>query len=225
MAGPAVRGQDLPADRRRRQRLLRELSAQRFSPRVLAALAAIPRHCFLPDIYRSEAYRNQPLAIGCGQTISQPEVVARMLDMLSVGSGQRVLDVGSGSGYVTALLAHLVGPEGRVDAVERHAPLVAASRGPLGQFTGGVDQAVVALHQATATVGWPDAAPYDRIHVGCAAHHEVPAALIAQLASPGRMLIPVAGSDGDQYLVLVNKAADGSTVEEVLDPVLFVPLR
>jgi len=176
--------------------------------RVVAAMAALPREDFVPSDARACAYADGALPISAGQTISQPRVVAMMLAALRLAPGMRVLDVGCGSGYAAALIADLVAP-GPVFAIERQSALVAPARARLvGRH--------ITVHHADGTVGWPDDAPYDAIHVAAAAD-EVPAALLAQLAPGGRLVIPL-GPDRAQELWLYEGGARTS-----LGGVRFVP--
>lgn len=157
---------------------------------VTDAFRAWPREGFLPPSVRSRASFDGPLDIGRGQTNSQPRTVEDMLRLLDVRPGQRVLDVGSGSGWTTALLAHLTGPEGEVIGVEIEPELVEFGRDNLAR-TG---QHWARIEQAHSDVyGWPEEAPYDRILVS-AEPRELPEDLVAQLADDGVMVIPVAGT-------------------------------
>lgn len=185
-------------------------------PRVRAALAAVPRHRFVPAAV--DAYADSAQAIGRGQTISQPRVVAFMLAQLAPRPGERVLDVGAGSGYTAALLAWLVGPTGRVDAVERQGALCAAARPRLDHWQGEDGVAPITLRCADAAAA--DEC-YDCIHVACAAPR-IPPSLLAALAPGGRMLIPV-GTDA-QHLVRVARDVEGRIDERRLWPVRFVPM-
>lgn len=183
--------------------------------RVAAAFVSTPREDFLPPPVRARAAYDGPLPIGHGQTCSQPRTVEAMLRLLDVGAGQRVLDVGSGSGWTTALLAHLVGPDGEVRGVELEPDLVALGRAHLagaGRPWARIDAAV------PGTLGDPRHAPYDRVLVSAAAE-ALPDALVAQLGPGGRLVVPVQGE-------LLRVVADGD------DPVVsrhgsyrFVPLR
>ncbi len=197
-----------PVTARHRQRMVRDQLADCPDARVIAAMAALPREDFVPPDARACAYADGALPISAGQTISQPRVVALMLAALRLAPGQRVLDVGCGSGYAAALLADLVAP-GPVIAVERQSTLVEPARTRLAGRN-------VAVHLADGSIGWPGGAPYDAIHVAAAAT-EVPAALLAQLAPGGRLVIPV-GPDGEQELWLYE---NGTRVS--LGPVRFVP--
>lgn len=216
-----ARFSDLAGDQRRRQRMLRGLG---LDPQhaVYRAMAQLPRHHFVDDLSRTQAYDNTPLPIACGQTISQPELIARMLELLQVAPGMHVLDVGCGSGYAAALLAHCVGPQGSVHSVEVHGPLIEQARGPLGHHASAI--APLVLHQAGEALGWPAAAPYQRIHVACAAPGVIPQALIEQLDCGGRMVIPVA--DGSTHtLYVLWREDDGSIQQQAVEEVLFVPMR
>ncbi|MDP2665215.1 MAG: protein-L-isoaspartate(D-aspartate) O-methyltransferase [bacterium] len=156
------------------------------TPAVENAFRAIDRAQFMPEEFRNEAYRDTALPIGAGQTISQPTVVAHCLEWLSARPGDRVLDVGSGSGWTTALLAHLAGPIGSVIGTERIQKLV--SFGSKNLSTYGFTQAHI--EQAGHELGKPEAAPFDRILVSAAAD-EMPNALAQQLKDGGIMVIPI----------------------------------
>ena len=183
---------------------------------VDAAFAAWPREGFLPRRERRRASYDGPLPIGHEQTNSQPRTVSAMLRLLDVRPGQRVLDVGSGSGWTTALLAHLVGPSGLVDGVELEPSLVEFG----GANLAATGSAVGADHgQATPGVlGLPDRAPYDRILVS-AEPRRLPEELVDQLGDGGRLVIPVAG-----VMLLVVREGDETTVTEH-GYYRFVPLR
>lgn len=156
------------------------------TPAVERAFRAIDRAVFMPEELRSNAYEDTALPIGEGQTISQPTVVAFCLESLRVRPGDRVLDVGSGSGWTTALLAHLVGPTGSVIGTERIPTLVSFGSKNLGTFA----FANAHIEQATRELGKPEAAPFDRILVSASAD-EMPDALAQQLTDDGRMVIPI----------------------------------
>ncbi|WP_148573223.1 protein-L-isoaspartate O-methyltransferase family protein [Nocardioides caldifontis] len=172
---------------------------------VRTAFEEVPREGFLPRRARRRAGHDGPLDIGHGQTNSQPRTVEDMLRLLDVRRGQRVLDVGSGSGWTTALLAHLVGPEGRVLGVERVHDL--AMTGAANVAATGQSWATVHL-AGPGVLGLPDQAPYDRILVSAEAD-ALPDALVEQLAEGGRMVIPVRGR-----MLLVERTADGVTTSE-----------
>ena len=194
--------------------LAQRLRAAIADEHVLGAIASIPREVFVPESERRRAYENVALPIACGQTISQPLVVARMLELLQLRSTDRVLDVGTGSGYHAALLAVLAG---RVWTIERHAELSA-----------GAQEAIAALGienvEFVVGDGWnglPALAPFDAINVAAATVDEVPAALEDQLAEGGRMVVPVGGAN--QRLILTRRTAHGFERAR-LEPVRFVPL-
>ena len=185
--------------------------------RVDAAFAATPRAGFLPRSARRRAAHDGPISIGRGQTNSQPRTVAAMLRLLEVRAGDRVLDVGAGSGWSTALLAHLTGPAGSVVGVELEPTLVDFGRANLA----GLDRPWARIHQADARrLGWPGAAPYDRVLVSAEAR-ELPTELVDQLAEDGRMVIPVRGT---MLLVRGTGPAGGPEVSEH-GGYRFVPLR
>jgi protein-L-isoaspartate(D-aspartate) O-methyltransferase len=180
------------------------------------AFSEVPRVDFLPAHQRRFAALDRPLPIGGGQTSSQPSTVRRMLELLEVRAGQRVLDVGAGSGWTTALLGHLVGPDGRVVGLELDPALARWGAENLGRRA----MAWTSLEEAEPGVlGAPDRAPFDRILVSAAAR-DLPAALVDQLAVPGRMVVPVAGR-----LVVADRRPDGSTRVTRHGHYLFVPLR
>jgi len=184
--------------------------------RVIAAMKRIPRHAFVAAAMRREAYEDSPLPIEEGQTISQPYIVALMLEAARLGAGDRMLEVGAGSGYASAVAAQLVA---HVDAVERHARLVELARERLARL--GI--ANVDIHVGDGSTGWRSGAPYDAIVVA-AAGPRVPAALREQLAVGGRLVIPVASGYGAQRLVLVERRGDAEWHEDDLGGVMFVPL-
>lgn len=191
------------------------LGREGFSPATLRAMAAVDRAHFVPEVYRREAYRDAPLPIGEGQTISAPHMVAMMCDVLDLRPGHRVLEVGAGSGYQAAVMARMVAPGGRVYTVERLPALAEGARRNLA--AAGVQGATVVLGDGSR--GLPEHAPYDRIAVTCAAP-EVPPPLLAQLAPGGRMAIPLGRAVQELFLV----TRDGEVVRRPLGPVAFVPL-
>jgi protein-L-isoaspartate(D-aspartate) O-methyltransferase len=182
--------------------------------RVLAAIASIPRELFVPAEERGRAYANVALPIECGQTISQPLVVARMLELLSLGPEDRVLDVGTGSGYHAALLSLLAA---EVWTIERYPELSARAAGVIDAL--GLDN--VSLIVGDGLNGFPAEAPFDAINVAAAAADGVPEVLERQLATGGRMVVPV--GDAEQRLTLIRRLDDGFE-RTVLDGVRFVPL-
>ena len=182
--------------------------------RVLAAMERVPRHEFAPERYRDQAYEDHPLPIGEGQTISQPYIVAVMLDALKLAPTDKVLEIGTGSGYVTALLAELTES---VISIERHESLAESARALLAVLAYSNVKAVI----GDGTRGFPEAAPYDAIVVSAAAA-EMPPALITQLGEGGRMIIPV-GSEDSQQLRLV-RMENGQLHIELRELCRFVPL-
>ncbi len=192
------------------------LGRRALDPRVLAALGEVPRHEYVPPRERFRAYRNQPLPIGHGQTISQPYMVAVMTDLLDPQSDDRVLEVGTGSGYQAAVLAELVKEVYTIEIIE-----------PLGRAA---EQRLQALGYTNVTTrigdgyyGWSDKGPYDSIVVTAAASH-IPPPLLEQLKPGGRMIIPVGSHFLTQHLVLITKNRDGTLQTRQLLPVRFVPL-
>jgi protein-L-isoaspartate(D-aspartate) O-methyltransferase len=196
-------------------RLIDALRAHVKDERVLEAMRAVPRDRFVPSELAGEAWDNVPLPIGAGQTISQPLVVARMLEQLALQGGERILDVGTGSGYHGALLAHL---GSHVWSVERHRDLSDQARRNLD---------AAGIHNVTLIVGdgargLPETAPFDAINVAAAAGDEIPQALIDQLGRGGRLIVPV--QTGDQRLWLVHHTPGGRFERTGLERVRFVPL-
>ena len=181
--------------------------------RVLAAVAAVPRHLFVPAALSRFAWENTALPIGAGQTISQPVVVARMCEVLELSGDEKVLDVGTGSGYHAAVLAHLAR---EVWSIERKAKLAEQARHNLA--AAGVEKVHVVVGDGSE--GYPSQGPYDAINVAAAAH-DVPAALEQQLTPDGRLVAPVNG--GAQRLLLERRRGD-EFERTSLEPVRFVPL-
>ena len=183
--------------------------------RVLAAMGAVPRELFVPERERDLAYRDGPLSIGGGQTISQPFIVARMAELLQVGGGDRVLEVGTGSGYAAAVLAEM---GCRVTSIERDPGLAGDARRRLAEL-GYADR--VDVRTGDGSLGLPDGAPWDGIVVAAAAP-EVPATLREQLGDGRRLVIPV-GSRREQQLLVVERHGD-EWVETSDGACVFVPL-
>ncbi len=183
--------------------------------RVLAALERIPRHLFVPEHLVNEAYSDRALPIGCGQTISQPYIVARMTAELDVGDEDSVLEIGAGSGYQTAILATLAR---RVYSIERVGRL---AREAIGRIQA-LQLPNVKIQVFDGTVGWSSAAPFDRILVAAAAPR-APDALLDQLAPDGRLVIPEGDRD-EQRLIDYRKHRNGVVERRVGEPVRFVPL-
>ncbi len=192
-----------------RQIRARDISA----PTVLDALAAVPRHRFVPEALAPRAYDDTPLPIGYDQTISQPYVVAFMTEAAALTPDAKVLDIGTGSGYQAAVLAEIVS---RVYSIEIVPELADRSRRLLADLGYGN----VEVRTGDGYRGWPDEAPFDAIVVAAAPDH-VPPALVEQLAVGARLVIPVGRFT--QEILIVTKTAEGSTTEAVL-PVRFVPM-
>ncbi len=188
----------------------------RLDDRVMAALASVPRHEFVPESERSYAYRNRPLPIGYGQTISQPYIVALMTDLLALGEDSVVLEIGTGSAYQAAVLAELVA---RVYTIEIVAPLGRAARERLARLGYGN----VEVRIGDGYDGWAEHAPFDAIMVTAAASH-VPPPLLGQLKPGGRLVIPVGNRFLTQQLILIEKHDDGALIATQVLPVRFVPL-
>ncbi len=204
---------------RTRQRMidrLREKGIQ--DAAVLAAMAAVPRHVFVEEAPSYRAYEDTALPLGLGQTISQPYIVARMIEVLKAGRTGlgKTLEVGAGCGYQAAVLAQLTD---EVYAIERLEPLIAKAKLNLRQ----VQEFRVRLKHGDGQLGLPEAAPFDTIILAAAAQR-VPPALLQQLALGGRMMLPLStGGTGDQTLCLIERRPEGF-VESRLDAVRFVPL-
>lgn len=188
-----------------------------FSKRVGEAMLKVPRHLFVPENVRSQAYRDTPLHIGDGQTISAPHMVAVMAEALDLGEGHKVLEIGAGSGYNAAVMAELVGPSGKIITLERHPSL--AERAARVLLEAGYANVQVVV--GDGSLGYPEQAPYDRISVTCGAPR-VPGPLLEQLSEEGIMLIPVGGLEY-QSLLRVSKIG-GKVLSEDLGSVVFVPL-
>jgi len=187
----------------------------RMRPEVKRAMEAVRRHEFVKTLRTEEAYLNRPLLIGHGQTISQPYIVALMTDFLDPESGDRVLEIGTGSGYQAAVLAEIVSEVYTIEIVE---PLAAAAADRLERL--GYDN--VEVRTGDGNYGWPEAAPFDGIIV--TAGGRLPPALVEQLKPGGRLVIPLNRGGGEQELILVTKDADGRISERSILPVRFVPL-
>jgi protein-L-isoaspartate(D-aspartate) O-methyltransferase len=204
------------ADARRRMIETRIAPGGVRDPAVLAAMGRVPRERFVPDRLAPYAYEDEPLPIGEGQTISQPYIVALMTEALRLAPGDRVLEIGTGSGYAAAVLAEIAA---EVYTIERLPSLAEAARRRLAAL----GYANVHVRCGDGTLGWPEHAPYDAI-VATAGGPEVPPALLDQVAIGGRLVIPVGASPWAQRLVRVVRAAAADYGYEDLGGVAFVPL-
>lgn len=193
-----------------------ETGRKRLDPRVLAAMEKVPRHRFAPAGLVGEAYENRPLPIGFGQTISQPYIVALMTDLLRLKASDRVLEIGTGSGYQAAVLAEFTPWVYSMEIIE---PLGRRAEETLRRE--GYRQVRVRIGDGYH--GWPEAAPFDAIIVTAAASH-IPPPLVKQLKAGGRMVIPVGAQFLTQHLLLVEKRPDGRLTTRQILPVRFVPL-
>jgi protein-L-isoaspartate(D-aspartate) O-methyltransferase len=191
------------------------MGAPRIGKEVAEAMATVPRHLFVAPEAEGYAYENRPLAIGHGQTISQPYIVALMTELLRPAPEHRVLEIGTGSGYQAAVLARLVRSVHTIEIVE---PLAVESRERLARLGYGN----VEVKSGDGYAGWPEHAPFDAIMVTAGAE-EVPAPLLQQLKPGGRMVIPVGPRERVQELLLIEKREDGTLTRRKVIPVRFVP--
>ncbi|MCY3553925.1 MAG: protein-L-isoaspartate(D-aspartate) O-methyltransferase [Gemmatimonadetes bacterium] len=183
---------------------------------VIRAMMDAPRHVFVHEQTRRIAYDDTPLPIGLGQTISQPYIVAYMTELLEIDPASKVLEIGTGSGYQAAVLAHITPHVYTMEIIE---PLLDRARGLLAEE--GYD--TVQTRHGDGYYGWPEAGPYDAIIVTCAAGH-LPPLLWSQLKPGGRIVIPIGEMTGVQRLVVVRKTADGERSSRTVMPVRFVPM-
>jgi protein-L-isoaspartate(D-aspartate) O-methyltransferase len=225
--GPAVAAAAADAQSTQRAEMVTDVAAVAASagaqsgrhaidPRVMAVMGQVPRHEFVPEPQKPHAYENRPLPIGHGQTISQPYIVALMTDLMRVRPGDTVLEIGTGSGYQAAVLAGLARAVYTIEIIE---PLGRQACERLKRLA----YRQVACKVGDGYYGWDEHAPYDAIVVTAAASH-VPPPLIRQLKPGGRMVIPVGAQFLTQYLLLVEKSADGTVSTRQILPVRFVPL-
>jgi len=223
-AAQTAAAQDFAAERQRMVQditaLVRETRAETgkpaFDERVMAVMARVPRHEFVPADQVAAAYRNRPLPIGHGQTISQPYIVALMTDLARAEPDHKVLEVGTGSGYQAAVMAHLASAVYTIEIVEPLGVQAAQRLKTLGYTN-------VQVRLGDGYYGWEEHAPYDAILVTAAASH-IPPPLIRQLKPGGRMVIPVGAAFMVQHLMLVEKNLDGTVSTRQILPVAFVPL-
>ncbi len=185
-------------------------------PRVLAAMREVPREQFVPAAWQEEAYDDRPIPIGEGQTISQPFIVAYMVEALKLEGGEKVLEIGAGSGYASAVLSRIAR---RVYAIERLGKLAQMAISNLE--SAGIEN--VRIRHADGTAGWPDEAPFDAILVSAGAP-DVPQTLMYQLSIGGRMVVPVGEDPRAQELVRVTRCGENEFRKESLTDVRFVPL-
>jgi len=226
-AGGMMEAQAQDAWEPQRRRMVEEIAAlarearaatgrATLSERLLAVMAKVPRHELVPADQRAVAYANRPLPIGLGQTISQPFIVALMTDFMDVKPGDRVLEIGTGSGYQAAVLAELAGTVYTIEIVEPLAREAARRLTALGYRN-------VVAKVGDGYRGWPEHAPFDSIMV-TAAPRAVPQPLIEQLKPGGRLVVPVGGQAAGQELLLIQKNPDGTVTRRTILAVRFVPL-
>jgi protein-L-isoaspartate(D-aspartate) O-methyltransferase len=184
--------------------------------RILDAFRAVPREAFVPEASRSAAYDDSPLPIAAGQTISQPYIVAFMIEAARIDGESRVLEVGAGSGYAAAVIAQIAR---EVDAIERHAALARAAAELVRRL--GYDN--VTIHEGDGSCGLPGSEPFDAIIVSASGSH-VPEALLQQLRIGGRLVIPVGEKDAAQKLLRVTRTGAEEFDREAIGDVRFVPL-
>jgi protein-L-isoaspartate(D-aspartate) O-methyltransferase len=215
-AAPQSR-KDASTYERKRAMLVEEHIEQRGvrNPEVLRAMRTVPRHEFVPEHLRDEAYNDHPLSIGYGATISQPYIVAAMTELLQPAAHHRVLEIGTGSGYQAAVLSLLVKDVYSIEIVPQLATSSEATLRRLGY-------ANVHVRQGDGYKGWPEFAPFDGI-ILTAAPPDIPQALINQLRPGGRLVAPVGGG-GEQQLMLLEKDRDGKVRRRAVFPVMFVPM-
>ena len=201
-----------------RERMIdRQIAARGLDdPKLLAAFRAVPREDFISGDYADYAYQDSPLPIESGQTISQPYIVALTIYAAGIGKGDKVLEVGAGSGYAAAVIGRIAG---QVIAIERHHELVELAQKRMDYL--GYDN--VRIVEGDGTLGWPEEAPFDSI-VAAASGSHVPQSWIAQLKSGGRIVMPIGDPHSVQSLIKVTKEEDGTLRREDLGGVRFVPL-
>ncbi|BDC35697.1 MAG: protein-L-isoaspartate O-methyltransferase [Candidatus Methanoliparum thermophilum] len=204
----------------KRKELIDELKAKGYiiSKKVEEAMLSVPRELFIPDNKIMYAYEDQPLEIGLGQTISAPHMVAMMTEILNLQEGNKVLEIGTGSGYQAAIISKIVGKDGKIVSIERFADLARFAKENLKKA--GITGVKIVI--SDGSLGYKDEAPYDKICVTCATP-DIPPPLIEQLKPGGRMVIPV-GSRYFQELFVVDKDEYGHITKKNTGGVVFVPL-
>lgn len=217
LPGPA-RCADTEAYRKARQRMVRYQIQDRGvrDPGVLEAMRAVPRHEFVPERYRDQAYEDHPVPIGLGQTISQPYIVAFMTELLELEPGDTVFELGTGSGYQAAVASEMAGSVYTMEIYRELADAALARLKSLGFEN-------VSARHGDGYYGWKEKAPFDAIIVTAAADH-IPPPLIEQLRPGGRLVIPLGSPFSIQQLVLVTKDREGKVSERAIIAVRFVPL-
>ena len=204
-------------DQQRKYMVEQQLAGRNIRSKVaLEAMGRVPREEFVPPPYMPHAYEDRPLSIGHQQTISQPYMVAYMTQLLEIGSSDRVLEIGTGSGYQTAVLAELAA---RVYSLELFPELAGPAMARLTEL--GYEN--VEFADGNGYYGWPEAAPFDGILVACCAQR-IPEPLIDQLKPGRRMVIPLGAEKGEQHLYCITRKSNGRLVQENLMPVRFVPM-
>ena len=201
-----------------RERMVRQQIGRRGvrDPAILSAFMAVPREEFVGFEQRCNAYGDYPLPIEAGQTISQPYIVAMMIEAAEIGAGDKVLEVGAGSGYAAAVIGRIAR---EVIGIERHSELAGLAAERMRRLGFGN----VRIVEGDGTLGWPEEAPFDAILAAASGSH-VPQALVDQLTPGGRIVMPIGSPDSVQHLVKVTKQADGSVRQSDLGAVRFVPL-
>jgi len=204
----------------REKMVVRDIQHSYYNPvkdvRVLEAMKAVPRHRFVPREYQSSAYGNYPLSIGMGQTISQPIIVAHMTELLEIEAGDKILEIGTGSGYQAAVLSELTPYVFSIEIIEKLGEQAIERFKELGYHT-------IRVKIGDGYEGWEEYAPFDGIIVTCAPE-EIPPPLIRQLKPGGRIVIPLGAEDRVQNLIVVTKDENGNLKKKSQYPVRFVPM-